>query len=103
MRTAELIRHWDRRFATSPDERLSWFEPSAELSLKLISDLAPARSSRIVDVGGGTSRLGAGLAAVGYLDLSIVDLSQVRLRGTVLCSLIAATPRVSFRRTFEAG
>ena len=47
--------HWESVYQTKRADRLSWFQPRAEISLDLIRRVAPDRTSRVIDVGGGAS------------------------------------------------
>ncbi len=67
--------HWDTIYRTKPWRGVSWFQREAQVSLALIQRVAPARSARIIDVGGGASTLVDGLIAAGYDHLTVLDLS----------------------------
>ncbi|CAA6604853.1 Methyltransferase type 12 [Rhodospirillaceae bacterium LM-1] len=67
--------HWDKVYQTKSADSVSWFQPHAETSLRLIEGVAPDKRASIIDVGGGASKLVDGLLDDGYLDLSVLDLS----------------------------
>ncbi len=71
--------HWDRVYSTKSADAVSWYQPHADQSLRLIqaSGLPPGAS--IIDVGGGASSLVDDLLAHGYMNLSVLDLSQAAL------------------------
>ncbi len=54
---------------------MSWFQEHAEQSLRLIHNTRLGKDGRIIDVGGGASRLVDNLVAEGYSNLTIFDLS----------------------------
>ena len=58
--------HWDDAYRAKSADQQSWFEASPDTSLALIERAAPGLSSRIVDIGGGASRLVDSLLARGY-------------------------------------
>ena len=68
--------HWDNIYRTSPPERLSWYRRHLEKSLSLIQVAAPDRTASIIDVGGGESTLVDDLLALGYRNLTVLDISQ---------------------------
>lgn len=70
--------HWDKRYAGSAPEQLSWFEPVPDLSLSLIRQ-AVGQGAAVIDVGGGASRLPDALLAAGYRDVTVLDLSAEAL------------------------
>ncbi|MBL8297993.1 MAG: class I SAM-dependent methyltransferase [Rhodanobacteraceae bacterium] len=71
--------HWQQVYLTKAADRVSWFQPLAETSLRLIRDSGIARSAPIIDVGGGASTLVDGLIAAGYANLTVLDLSAAAL------------------------
>jgi SAM-dependent methyltransferase len=71
--------HWDRIYRSSSPEQVSWYQPEPTLSLDLIRQAVPDRSSAIIDVGGGASTLVDGLLAAGYHRLTVLDLSGAAL------------------------
>jgi SAM-dependent methyltransferase len=71
--------HWERVYAERQPDQVSWFQAEARLSLELISQFAPPSAPRIIDVGGGASRLVDGLLGRGYTDVRVLDLSAAAL------------------------
>lgn len=67
--------HWDRVYERKGPERVSWFQPSLRLSLRLIEEIGLPTSARIIDVGGGASTLVDDLLARGFRHLTVLDLS----------------------------
>lgn len=71
--------HWEQVHRTkAPDER-SWFSPRPATSLSLIDAAGIGPSARVIDVGGGTSRLVDELAARGYEHLTMLDIAPTAL------------------------
>jgi SAM-dependent methyltransferase len=68
-------RHWERIYGEHKPEDVSWFQETPALSLEMIRGAAPSKHARILDVGGGASRLVDGLAAGGFTDLTVLDIS----------------------------
>jgi len=67
--------HWEHVYATKPVDQVSWFQPHAASSLRLIEDTGVAKSAPIVDIGGGASVLVDDLLAHGYSNVSVLDIS----------------------------
>ncbi len=70
--------HWERIYGAKAEDQVSWFERQPGRSLDLIRRAVPA-SAAVIDVGGGASRLVDELMAVGYRDLTVLDLAEAAL------------------------
>jgi len=68
-------KHWESAYRKNPPNALGWYQPNPEMSLRLIGATGAGVDSRIIDVGGGTSRLIASLIDQGYRHLTVLDLS----------------------------
>lgn len=75
----ESKEHWEQVYSAKASTQVSWFQPHAERSLKLIRDAGVARSGAIIDVGGGASTLVDDLLALGHDDVTVLDLSSAAL------------------------
>jgi SAM-dependent methyltransferase len=71
--------HWDDVYSRRAADQLSWYQRQPQPSLEWIQRLAPERSTRILDVGGGTSQLVETLLDCGYSDLTVLDVSAPAL------------------------
>lgn len=71
--------HWDDVYATKATTEVSWFQQHPELSLALIARATLATDAAILDVGGGASTLVDGLLALGYTNVTVLDLSGTAL------------------------
>lgn len=71
--------HWETVYATKATDAVSWFQPQAATSLKLIQATGAAPTDAVIDVGGGASTLVDGLLANGFANVSVLDLSGVAL------------------------
>lgn len=71
--------HWDKVYSTKSENEVSWFQEHPVKSLELIAELKLPKTSRIIDIGGGDSRLVDHLLAEGYGDISVLDISGVSL------------------------
>ncbi|WP_018413261.1 class I SAM-dependent methyltransferase [Methyloversatilis thermotolerans] len=75
----ESKEHWERVYSTRDSTEVSWFQPHAALSLKLILDSGIAPAASIIDVGGGASALVDDLLDARFTDVSVLDLSGAAL------------------------
>ena len=69
-------KHWEQIYAEKAPNAVSWFRPHLEKSLALIEQVAPNRSTSIIDVGGGESTLVDDLLAREYENITVLDISQ---------------------------
>jgi SAM-dependent methyltransferase len=71
--------HWETVFREKREDEVSWFQDRPSTSLALIARAAADRSARIVDVGGGASRLVDALLDDGYRNVAVLDVSDAAL------------------------
>jgi hypothetical protein len=71
--------HWEETYTAKDETAVSWFQEHAVRSLAMIKAAAPDRTSSIIDIGGGASRLIDDLIDDGYRDLTVIDLSETAL------------------------
>ena len=70
--------HWQRVYTTKKPAELSWYQLEPEISLRLLTAL-PRGEGRIIDVGGGESRLVDRLLQAGYTEITVLDVSPAAL------------------------
>lgn len=72
--------HWDNVYTNKPHEKLGWYEKDLSPSIELLNlaDLKP--SSRILNVGAGSTVLIDYLLEQGYENLIATDISEVSLQ-----------------------
>ncbi|GAB2960578.1 class I SAM-dependent methyltransferase [Hymenobacter coalescens] len=66
-------------YATKTPEQVSWTQSVPQTSLDFIHSFHLPRTARIIDVGGGDSRLVDFLLAEGYENLTVLDISPIAL------------------------
>jgi 2-polyprenyl-3-methyl-5-hydroxy-6-metoxy-1,4-benzoquinol methylase len=71
--------HWERLYGTKAPTEVSWFRPHLETSLALIERFARDHSASIIDVGCGESTLVDDLIGVGYLNVTVMDISRTAI------------------------
>jgi len=72
--------YWDRVYKTRQPSEVSWTEEVPKTSLEFIHSFNLAKSARIIDVGGGDSKLADYLIAEGYENITVLDISETALR-----------------------
>jgi SAM-dependent methyltransferase len=70
--------HWTTVWEGRDPERVTWFQTHPERSLRLIRGVS-GPGAGLLDVGGGASRLVDHLLAVGYTDLTVLDIAEPSL------------------------
>jgi SAM-dependent methyltransferase len=70
--------HWNSAWSNRSPETVSWYQRHPEPSLRLIKRVA-VHTDPTIDVGGGASELAGALAAEGYVDVTVLDVSGAAL------------------------
>lgn len=76
---ASRLEHWEGVHTDKPQDGVSWWQSVPELSLALIDRARIEPSMPVIDVGAGWSTLVDHLLALGYSDLTAIDLSAMAL------------------------
>lgn len=71
--------HWNAAYEAKGESGVSWFEAVPEISLALIEKYGHGTETRLIDIGGGASRLVDALVARGWTSLSVLDISQAAI------------------------
>jgi trans-aconitate methyltransferase len=71
--------HWETVYATKAENEVSWFQDNPAPSLEAIALTGATPASAIIDIGGGASRLVDHLLALGFVDVTVLDLSAAAL------------------------
>jgi len=71
-------KHWEAIYRAKAEDELSWHQDEPALSLQLVREVA-SPGSRILDVGGGSSRLASRLAEAGFRNVAVLDISDAAL------------------------
>lgn len=74
----ERDRHWEGVYTEKQSNTVSWYAPTLARSLDLITRVT-GPDSAVVDVGGGASTLVDDLIRLGYLDVTVLDISSAAL------------------------
>ncbi|UXZ53964.1 class I SAM-dependent methyltransferase [Halomonas sp. 7T] len=68
--------HWESVYQRKSADQVSWFRPHLEASLDYIQSAAPDPHTAIIDVGCGEATLVDDLLALGYDDITVLDISE---------------------------
>ncbi|WP_407176559.1 class I SAM-dependent methyltransferase [Bradyrhizobium sp. STM 3562] len=75
----DRMSHWENVYTSKAEDEVSWFQENPAISLRLIGDANATRDSRIIDVGGGASRLADALLEQGFRAITVLDISAAAL------------------------
>ncbi len=67
--------HWNTVFQTKRPDEVSWYEAYPGRSVDTVEGFGLPRTARIIDIGGGDSRLVDALLVLGYEHLTVLDIS----------------------------
>jgi SAM-dependent methyltransferase len=79
METSTRRAHWNAIYATKATTEVSWFQEHPTLSLTLVGQVHPNWDAPIINVGGGASTLVDHLLELGYMDVTVLDISRKAL------------------------
>ena len=71
--------HWEKVYGTKTPDQLSWTQAVPQTSLDFIDAFQLPRTARIIDIGGGDSRLADFLLEEGFQDITVLDISEEAL------------------------
>lgn len=75
----EKTDYWDDIYKNKDELHQSWFQEKPEKSLEMIDELVLPQTSKIIDIGGGESRLVDHLLERGFKNISLLDISKESL------------------------
>ena len=67
--------HWESIYQTKEPNEVSWYQEKPETSLNLISETGIEKNAKIIDVGAGASELVDNLLALGFRNITALDVS----------------------------
>lgn len=71
--------HWEHVYQNKTPLEVSWYQTRPQISLEMIAACNLSADARLIDVGGGASTLVDHLLDLGYVDLSVLDISSAAL------------------------
>lgn len=75
MNNMDRQQHWEKVYRTKERDQVSWYREHLDTSLKMIKDTGVGSDAALIDVGGGNSTLVDDLLEVGFVDVSVLDIS----------------------------
>jgi trans-aconitate methyltransferase len=72
----EKKEHWENVYDEKQLKEVSWYEEIPETSLDMIAAFSLPKDAAIIDIGGGDSLLVDYLLALGYTNLTVLDISS---------------------------
>jgi SAM-dependent methyltransferase len=72
-------RHWESVYQDRDPTSVSWYQQNPARSLILIEETGIALDDPVIDVGGGASHLVDRLQAIGFADLTVLDVAPAAL------------------------
>jgi hypothetical protein len=76
---APLKQHWENIYRTKQPNEVSWTEEVPTVSLGFIHQFNLPKDAKIIDIGGGDSKLVDHLLAEGYSNVSVLDISAAAI------------------------
>ena len=68
--------HWEKIYQTKQPHEVSWWQENPKTSLDFIHSFRLPASARIIDVGGGDSKLVDALLDEGFENITVLDISE---------------------------
>ncbi|MDR0794320.1 MAG: class I SAM-dependent methyltransferase [Chitinophagaceae bacterium] len=79
METLNKKNHWENIYATKQPNEVSWTQEIPHTSLRFIHSAKLNKQARIIDIGGGDSKLADFLLDEGFENVSVLDISEEAL------------------------
>ena len=74
--------HWQNVYNKKNENEVSWYQKSPKLSLDFVKSLNLSQDAEIIDIGAGESRLVDNLLELGFVNLSVLDISSKSIEKT---------------------
>lgn len=71
--------HWEKVYTGKSFTEVSWYQPTPQVSLDFLKELAVPTDAAIIDVGAGDSYFVDHLLLAGYTDITVLDISSVAI------------------------
>lgn len=68
-------KHWETVYETKTPDQVSWTQETPKTALDFIKSFGLSKTARIIDVGGGDSKLVDYLLEAGYENITVLDIS----------------------------
>src|SRR3972149_634062 len=74
--TQSTKEHWENIYQTKKSNEVSWYQEKPKTSLNLISEINLDKDAKIIDIGAGDSNLADNLLAIGFRNITVLDVSS---------------------------
>lgn len=71
--------HWEKLYSNPQFSEVSWYQVTPKVSLDFVSELQIAKEAAIIDVGGGDSFLVDHLLETGFINITVLDISEAAI------------------------
>lgn len=75
----QIKNHWEHIYNTKQPNQVSWTQEVPIISINFVKQLQVPKNASIIDVGGGDSKFVDYLLAEGYINISVLDISQAAI------------------------
>lgn len=75
----DRTKHWEKVYETKAPNQVSWTQEYPKTSFEIIQSFDLPKSARIIDIGGGDSKLIDCLLDAGYKHITVLDISEKAL------------------------
>ena len=79
MENLALQQHWESIYRTKQPNEVSWTQDVPTTSLDFLHRFHPAKTAKIIDIGGGDSKLVDHLIEEGFTDVTVLDISEAAI------------------------
>lgn len=79
MNHTDRKKHWEKIYQTKTINEVSWYEPTPTTSLAFLNTFKIPLDAKIIDIGGGDSFFVDHLLALGYQNITVLDISAAAL------------------------
>ena len=73
-------KHWETVYETKQPNEVSWTQENPKTSFVFIQETHLSKTAKIIDIGGGDSKLVDFLLEEGYQDITVLDISEKALK-----------------------
>src|SRR6516164_9546836 len=79
MEKFDRTKHWENIYSTKELKDVSWYQHTPTTSLEFFKQFEIPKTAKIIDIGGGDSFLVDNLLEMGYLNITVLDISATSL------------------------
>ena len=71
--------YWETVYSGKEHSEVSWYQQTPAISLEFVRQMQIQRNSSVIDIGGGDSIFVDHLLALGFIDITVLDISEVAI------------------------